>query len=97
VVLVGNGRGYLAALVTGKVRSEKIQSALDRVNLDLPHYKQVRAFQPIEEAFTIESGLLTANGKLKRDLINECFCREIETLYQSPNSTASKTAAVKSA
>src|SRR6202795_3759591 len=69
VVVVGNARGYLAALVTGKVSGEKTQAALDLVNPGLPHYKQVRAFHRVEEAFTVESGLLTANGKLKRDLI----------------------------
>ncbi|MGA2356799.1 MAG: AMP-binding protein [Terriglobales bacterium] len=87
VVLVGNGRGYLGALVTGKVDSEKIQSALDRVNPTLPHYRQVRAFHPVEEAFTIESGLLTANGKLKRDLIAERFREEIDAMYQRSKSS----------
>ena len=35
----------------------------------------------LEEAFTIENGLLTANGKLKRDAITERFRGEIESLY----------------
>ena len=35
----------------------------------------------MEEAFTIESGLLTANGKLKRDVIAERFQKEIEAMY----------------
>ena len=43
VVLVGDARGYLAALVMGKVSGEKTQAALDLVNAGLPHYKQVRA------------------------------------------------------
>lgn len=88
VVVVGNGRGYLAALVTGKVSGEKTQAALDLVNPGLPHYKQVRAFHLVEEAFTIESGLLTANGKLKRDLIAERFRNEIDVMYGSANQTA---------
>ncbi len=83
VVLVGNARGYLAALVTGKVSSEKVQAALDVVNPDLPHYKQVRAFHIVGDPFTIESGLLTANGKLKRDLIAERFQSEIDGMYQA--------------
>jgi len=41
---LGNGRGYLSALVTGSVTAEKVQAALDAVNPELPHYKQVRAF-----------------------------------------------------
>jgi long-chain acyl-CoA synthetase len=88
VVVVGNARGFLAALVTGKVSGEKVQAALDAVNLDLPHYKQVRAFHVLDEAFTIDSGLLTANGKLKRDLIAERFRSEIEAMYQAVKTTA---------
>ena len=83
VVLVGNARGYLAALVTGKVSSEKVQTALDVVNVELPHYKQVRAFHIVSDPFTIEGGLLTANGKLKRDLIVERFQNEIDGMYQA--------------
>lgn len=90
VVLVGNARGYLAALVTGKVSGEKAQAALDLVNLGLPHYKQVRAFHLVEEAFTIESGLLTANGKLKRDLIAERFRNEIDAMYVTSQNQVSK-------
>ena len=83
VVVVGNGRGYLAGLITGKVTSAKVQAALDAVNPSLPHYKQVRAFHLAGDAFTIESGLLTANGKLKRDLIAERFRKEIDAMYDN--------------
>jgi long-chain acyl-CoA synthetase len=83
VVLVGNARGYLAALVTGKVISEKVQAAIDVANRSLPHYKHVRAFSIVGDPFTIESGLLTANGKLKRDLIANRFQNEIEEMYRA--------------
>jgi long-chain acyl-CoA synthetase len=83
VVLVGNTRGYLAALVTGKVSNEKVRAALDVMNAELPHYKQVRAFHIVGDPFTIDSGLLTANGKLKRDLIAERFQSEIDGMYQA--------------
>ena len=97
VVVVGNGRGYLAALVTGKVSDEKTQAALDLVDPDLPHYKQVRAFHLVEEAFSVENGLLTANGKLKRDLIAERFRNEIDAMYEVSKTQVSKNQTAKTA
>jgi len=90
VVLAGNGRGYLTALVTGKVNGEETQAALDMANATLPHYKQVRAFHLIGEAFTIESGLVTANGKLKRNAIAERFRNEIDAMYEASKNQVSK-------
>ena len=81
VVVVGNGRGYLSAIVTGNVTADQVQAALDAVNPELPHYKQIRAFCLREEPFSIENGMLTANGKLKRDLISARMKNEIEDLY----------------
>jgi len=82
VVVVGNGRGYLSAIVTGSVTAEHVQSALDAVNPELPHYKQVRAFFVCSEAFSIENGMLTANGKLKRDAISARMKEKIEDMYR---------------
>ena len=82
VVLVGNGKGYLSAIITGEVTAEKAQAAIERVNPGLPHYKQLRGFHIRKEAFTIENGLLTANGKLKRDLIARELRNEIEDMYR---------------
>jgi long-chain acyl-CoA synthetase len=81
VVVIGNGRGYLTAIVTGGVTSEHVQAVLDVVNPELPHYKQVRAFYVRGEAFSIESGMLTVNGKLKRDVIAARMKNEIEDMY----------------
>ena len=82
VVVVGNGRGYLSALVTGSVTPEKVQAALDAMNPEMPHYKQVRAFVVLPEAFTIENGTLTVNGKLKRDVIAARIKNEIDDMYR---------------
>ncbi|MGD1023656.1 MAG: AMP-binding protein [Candidatus Sulfotelmatobacter sp.] len=82
VVVGGDGRGYLSALVTGSMTSEKVQAALDAVNPEMPHYKQVRAFVVLPEAFTIENGTLTVNGKLKRDVIAARMKNEIDDMYR---------------
>ena len=81
VVLVGNGRGYLSAIVTGEVNRAQAQAALETVNSGLPHYKQIRAFHLRAEPFSIDRGLLTANGKLKRDVIAAEMRDEIEAMY----------------
>jgi long-chain acyl-CoA synthetase len=83
VVLSGNGRSFLVALVTGDVTSESVEKALDQLNRQLPHYKRIHAFHVSKEPLTIENGLLTANGKLKRDLIAQRFESEVEKLYQA--------------
>ena len=82
VVIVGNGRGYLCALIAGAVEPATVQSALELTNRELPHYRQVRNFKVIGNAFTPESGLLTANGKLRRDAVNTRFAPEIHAMYE---------------
>ena len=82
VVLVGNGKGYLSAIITGTVTAEQAQAAIDAVNPQFPHYKKVRAFHLRPDVFTIENGFLTANGKLKRDAIARELRSDIEAMYQ---------------
>jgi long-chain acyl-CoA synthetase len=86
VMLVGNQRSFLAALVAtasaNGANGEGIQSAVDSLNASLPHYKQIHAFHVVPELFSIENGLMTTNGKLKRDAIAARFAAEIEQLYR---------------
>jgi len=81
VVLVGNGRSFLAAIITGEVAQREIDSQIERLNTALPHYRKIRMFHSVRESFTIENGLLTANGKLKRDAIAARYGAEIEQMY----------------
>ncbi|HXY04423.1 MAG TPA: hypothetical protein VEI49_12685, partial [Terriglobales bacterium] len=82
VVLVGNGRGYLSAIVTGGVTREQTQSSIDELNSKLPHYRQIRAFHIRSDQFSVEDGLVTLNGKLKRDLIAARLRDDIEAMYR---------------
>ncbi|PYT82552.1 MAG: hypothetical protein DMG40_05990 [Acidobacteria bacterium] len=81
-MIVGNGRGYLCALIAGTAEASAVQAALDEVNRELPHYRQIRNFKLIGNAFTAESGLLTANGKLRRDAVNVRYATEIKAMYE---------------
>jgi long-chain acyl-CoA synthetase len=86
VILVGNQRSFLAALVTAHssngLTHADIEFAIEQVNSDLPHYKQIRTFAILSEPLSPENGLLTTNGKLKRDAIAARFATEIEQMYQ---------------
>ncbi|MGB7668350.1 MAG: AMP-binding protein [Candidatus Acidiferrales bacterium] len=84
VMLAGNGRSYLVALVAANsgTTDAGVGAVLEKVNARLPHYRQIRAFHRVAEPFTIESGMLTANGKLKRDVITAHFQSRIEQLYR---------------
>ena len=84
VMLVGNGRSFLAAIITGTANGAEIDSQLERMNGDLPHYRKIRRYHAAQELFTIENGLLTANGKLRRDTIAARFMAEIEEMYEKP-------------
>ena len=66
VVMFGHGQRYLAALVTGTVTSSVAEAEIARLNAALPHYRQIHACHIEAQPLTIESGLLTANGKLRR-------------------------------
>jgi long-chain acyl-CoA synthetase len=81
VLLVGNGRSFLAAIITGTASGAEIDSQLERVNAPLPHYRKIRRYHVAQELFTIENGLLTANGKMRRDTIAARFAAEIERMY----------------
>jgi long-chain acyl-CoA synthetase len=93
VVVVGNGRGYLCVLATGGLEAAAVQAAIDAVNPELPHYRQVRNFAVLHEAFTPESGLLTAMGKIRRDAINARYASEINGMYDAKGSREAAMAA----
>jgi long-chain acyl-CoA synthetase len=68
----------LAASPTVK---ELIQREIDRVNIDLPKWEQVKKFALVQRPWSIETGELTPTLKIKRRVINEKHASEINSLY----------------
>jgi long-chain acyl-CoA synthetase len=83
VVLVGHGKPFVAAIITGPVTRDEVTQALEIANQQFPHYKRVRSFYIHPEPFTVDSGLLTVNGKLRRDAIAARFQAQIEEMYSA--------------
>jgi long-chain acyl-CoA synthetase len=88
VVAVGHGRPFVAVLVAGDPAAEQVTWAIEEVNRDLPHYKRVRNYRLLAQPFTVENGLLTANGKLKRDRIVDHFQQDIAAIYSGQQVSA---------
>ena len=82
VLVVGNDRSFLSAVVTGDVNRAEVEQRLADINPQLPHYRRVRAFYLHKEPFSVDNGLLTTNGKLKRNIIAERLREQIDELYR---------------
>ena len=82
-VLFGHGRPFITAVITGEVSREDVEAGIARVNEELPHYRRVRAFHLATELLTAENGLLTANMKLRRRVIEAHFEDAIKEMYAS--------------
>lgn len=81
VMLVGHARPYLSAIFAGQADQAAIQTAIDALNQELPHYRRVRKFLLSPEPFSVENGLLTANQKLKRNAVEKHYASQIDGLY----------------
>ena len=89
-VVIGDGRSYVAALITldpaavglddALVRAE-LQAAVDDANSLVSRAESIRQFRVLPVDFTVDSGLLTSSLKLKRSAIEATFATEIADIY----------------
>lgn len=93
VMVVGEGRPYLVALL---VLNEEQQHSVDSDGHDVevlcrriakqlnsfPGYAQIRRVAVIDEAWTVDNGLLTPTLKLRRNRILECHQTVVDGLYE---------------
>ena len=71
---------YAVLLGTEEIR-ELISGEIDRVNKTAPSYEQVRGFDILPDAFTLENGMLTPTLKPRRGRISMIHEELIERLY----------------
>ena len=63
-----------------EMRAE-IQQAVDDVNVHYGRVEQIKKFKILPEDLSQEQGTLTPTLKVKRNVVNDMFCGEIEALY----------------
>ncbi len=91
VLLVGDGRPYVSALLTVKTEAEPardrgtieaaVRRVVVRVNAKLASFEQVRKFHVLERDFSIELGELTATLKVRRMRAIENFREKVAECY----------------
>ncbi|MBW2941194.1 AMP-binding protein [Zhongshania aquimaris] len=82
-MVVGDSQAYCSALVfpSPGVSKRQIADEINQCNTLLPDYAQIRRWLVLPKRLSVEDGLLTANGRLRRkeilayyaDLVNECY------------------------
>ena len=60
---------------------EQMHQLLAKVNSDLNHWEQIRAYKFIPYALSIEKGELTPSMKLRREVVETKFANEIQQMY----------------
>ena len=84
VWVYGEGRPWNTAVITpssGASRAQ-IDAALAHVNARLPEYARISAWIESERPFSYSNGELTANGRLRRDVLLAHYYRPIERFYK---------------
>ncbi|KRD34669.1 long-chain acyl-CoA synthetase [Lysobacter sp. Root916] len=85
-VVHGEAREFNVAVVWPRnpaLTDAQLRSALDQVNAQLPDYAQVRDIVRADAAFSALDGLMTSNGRPRRDAIFARYADAIEQRYPS--------------
>jgi long-subunit acyl-CoA synthetase (AMP-forming) len=84
-MVVGDAQPYLTALVLPltDISHESIKSSIRSVNKELPSYASILNYIVLDQPFSLANGQLTENGRIKRDVIESHYQKEINTLYES--------------
>ncbi|MBT4519296.1 MAG: AMP-binding protein [Halieaceae bacterium] len=85
-VLIGDDRPWCTALLwpsSDDLAADRVQENVDAINSDLPDYARVKKWHLMSEPMTAANGLMTENGRPRRDQIVNRYSELIEDLYRS--------------
>lgn len=83
IAIFGEARPWNVAVVvpsTGATRTD-IAAEIEALNSSLPDYARIGEFIVAVEAFTPENGLLTLNGRVRRDAVLRTYEQQIRDRY----------------
>lgn len=83
-IVFGEARPYAVALIhpgAGSAGASQIERAIAAANVQLPAYAQIRRWALLPHALRFEDGLLTANGRPRREAIAARHSALIDAMY----------------
>jgi len=87
----GEARPWNAAVIAAAPRQSPgdVSRAVERANSSLPDYARIRAWIAAERDFSYTSGELTANGRLRRDILLQRYRSRLDRLYREVHDVVS--------
>lgn len=86
VVLYGDNRSYIIAIIALKsnqiLDNKEISDVLNDINTSISEHEKIKNYVITKDEWTIENGLVTRSGKVRRKLIWEKYRSEIEECYE---------------
>jgi long-chain acyl-CoA synthetase len=72
----------LAEIIASDMIRDRVQAAIDRANVELARYENIRKYEILQREFSIDSGEMTPTLKLKRKVIEKNHEQLIESFYE---------------
>jgi len=93
VLVLGDGRPHCVALllpVNSGASNDNIQAAVESANSGLPDYAKVECWLRLAQPLSQADGLLTENGRPRRDKIQEHFAIQVDQLYTNQQESSAQ-------
>jgi long-chain acyl-CoA synthetase len=69
-------------VIYSQANTQQMNIAINQTNQTLPDYAQIKYWLKADAAFSTSNHQLTANGRLKRDMIWQAYQAKINALYK---------------